>query len=351
MIREPDLSGLHGNMTTMKLRAVAMVVIAAALSVFTSSQTFATTTVPTAAKAHPAVDLSATPAGWVPVAYGDAQISVPSTWWVLYNSSACQAGSPVGDLYINPSGGFCSAKGTPKGETAITLVPLNEKEYQLPSAYGQRQVINGIVVYELYSFSPTPSGGTYLVPSLGVEIETAGPLANRVADSLTRSPRAVALASGTAPPVSSSWQQVTFAGLRFSVPANWPITRTQATPSLGAICKTLGVAFASTTMTLSTDVRPLLPPPCAYFPPTPQQPENGVQVDSGLRTEPMVTLSFSDHCLVLHGLTACPATSPPYSILVARVNVPGRDKPVFVSIGLAGNGLIARTILYSLRPA
>ena len=29
--------------------------------------------------------------------------------------------------------------------------------------------------------------------------------------------------------------------------------------------------------------------------------------------------------------------------------MPGRDKPVFVSIGLAGNGTVARTILYSLR--
>jgi hypothetical protein len=85
--------------------------------------------------------------------------------------------------------------------------------------------------------------------------------------------------------------------------------------------------------------------------PTPQQPENGVQVDSGLRTEPTVTLSLSAHCLDLHGLTACPATAPAYSILVLRVRVPGRNKPVFVSIGLAGNGMVARTILDSVRTA
>jgi hypothetical protein len=60
-------------------------------------------------------------------------------------------------------------------------------------------------------------------------------------------------------------------------------------------------------------------------------------------------LTFSKHCLNLHGLTACPATSPSYSILVLRVTVPGRKNPVYVSIGLAGNGMIARTILYSLR--
>ena len=31
--------------------------------------------------------------------------------------------------------------------------------------------------------------------------------------------------------------------------------------------------------------------------------------------------------------------------------VPGRTKPVFVAIGLAGTGMIARTILYSVRAA
>ena len=160
-------------MTTMKLRALAMVVVAVILAASGAVGTSlgALTAFPLAAWPHPTVDLSATPTGWVPAADGDAQVSVPSTWWVLYNSSGCQTGSPVGDVFVNPSGGFCSAKGTTKGETAVTLVPLNEKEYQPPTAYGERQVINGLVVYELYSFSPTPNGGTYLVPSLGVEIE------------------------------------------------------------------------------------------------------------------------------------------------------------------------------------
>ncbi|MGO9198722.1 MAG: hypothetical protein ACLQK4_16545 [Acidimicrobiales bacterium] len=58
---------------------------------------------------------------------------------------------------------------------------------------------------------------------------------------------------------------------------------------------------------------------------------------------------YSTHCLDLHGLTACPASSPAYSILVLKVTVPGRKTPVLVSIGLAGNGMTARTVLYSLR--
>jgi hypothetical protein len=81
-----------------------------------------------------------------------------------------------------------------------------------------------------------------------------------------------------------------------------------------------------------------------------QQPRNGVLLDSGL-SPLLVAGSFSKHCLKLGGLTVCPATSLPYSILVLRVTVPGRSKTVYVSIGLAGNGMVARTILYSLRAA
>jgi hypothetical protein len=323
-----------------------MVVIAVALTVFTSSQTFATTTVPTTANAFPAVDLSGTPAGWVPVAYGNAQISVPATWWVLYNSPPCPIGSPPGEMFINPPPGVfhCPAETAPGPSTTVRFGPPTSP---LSTVLGHPEVINGISVYPY----PTGPQSSYLVPSLGVEITVDGPLGQRVLHTLTWSPRSVVLAPGSSPAIPSSWQQVTFAGLRFSAPANWPINRTQVTPGLGAICRQQGVAFWDTIVTLSTDARPLLLPPCPRMSPTPQQPENGVQVDSGLRTEPMVTLSLSAHCLVLHGLTACPATSPAYSILVLRVNVPGRSKPVFVSIGLAGNGMVARTILDSVRAA
>ncbi len=111
------------------------------------------------------------------------------------------------------------------------------------------------------------------------------------------------------------------------------------------------MAFSSVAVTLSTDARPYPVLFCPYIPQTAQPPKDGVQVDSGLRNEPQVALSFLTHCLKVHGLTACPATSPAYSILVLKVTVPGRTKPVLVSIGLAGNGMVARTILYSLRAA
>ena len=106
----------------MKLRAaLVMVVIAVALTVFTSSRTFATTTVPTTANALPAVDLSATPAGWVPVAFGNAQVSVPPTWWVLYNSPPCPTGSPPGEVFVNPPPGVfhCPAETAPGPSTTV----------------------------------------------------------------------------------------------------------------------------------------------------------------------------------------------------------------------------------------
>jgi hypothetical protein len=293
----------------------------------------------------PFVDLSATPAGWVPVAFGDAQISVPANWDVLFN--VCITGSPLGDVYVNPSGGFCGAKGPPKGRTTVMLLPVTHGEFQgSPSSYGQRSVINGISVYDLYNYGHGPYVGTdYLVPSLGVEVTAEGPLARRVMDTLSRSPRTVALASGAAPRVPSSWRSGTFDGISFSIPGNWPIRRTKWAMGIGGGCVPVTLGEASQVV-LSTDEAsgpvggclPLLRGPV----PTTQ----GLQIDQGPYAP---TVSPVAKCFNIAGLSACLATAYPYSILVLRVTVPGRSTPVIVSIGLAGNGMIARTILYSLK--
>ena len=351
VVREPVLSVLRGSMTTVRSRALVMVLAALALAACTSSQTVApTATKAPSAPAKPvlAADLSAAPASWVSVAYGDVEISVPSTWWVFYpGSNWCSAARTPGSVYLGtlsqppPSCAQATANAV-----FVRPIVVADLALEIPPAH----YVNGLLVWDLKGH-PTATSGTYMVPVLGVVVTADGPLTNRILATVARSPRSTALASGPAPSVPSSWRSETFAGLRFAVPANWPITRTQDTPGLGAICRAQGVAFSGTAVTLSTDERRFLFPPCPLIPPTPQQPENGVQVDSGLRTEPTVTLSLSPHCLDLHGVTACPATAPAYSILVLRVNVPGRDKPVFVSIGLTGNGMVARRILHSLRAA
>ena len=284
----------------------------------------------------------------MPVAYGDAQVSVPASWYVLYDFRRAISGHPAGEVWVEPaswhlqlsSGDLSSPRDDGFGRPGIWIARIN-----LPPPTGTGWSSTA------FRSSMTPPASTYIVPSLGVEISVGGVLGQRVLRTLTRSPRSVALAPGPAPSIPPSWRSVTFAGLRFSVPGDWPINRTQFTPGLGDTCATLGVVLFGPRVTLSTDLRPFGIPICPYVQPTPRHPSVAVQVDSGLRHEPGLTSSFRARCLDLHGLTACPATSPDYSILVLRVTVPGRTRPVFVSIGLAGRGMIARTILYSLRAA
>jgi hypothetical protein len=219
-------------------------------------------------------------------------------------------------------------------------------------------MLNGVRVYRLLT-AVTYVG--YYAASLGVEVIAQGPLARRILATLTRSPRAVALASGSTPAVRPDWKTLTYQGLAFAAPAWWPVTGTSYNYGVGDPCNTPGVDFFNEgvgggEVVLSTD-RFLAGFSCsARRNPGPVYPGDGVEVDAGSDTLSELAmeglhLAFSKHCLDLHGLIACPATSPAYSILVLKVTVSGRDQPVFVSLGLAGNGMVARTILDSLRPA
>jgi hypothetical protein len=212
-------------------------------------------------------------------------------------------------------------------------------------------IVNGVLVYRR-------PGDIFYAPSFGIEAVANNPYADSIVlHTLTYSPRAVALAKGPAPQVPASWHTVTFQGLAFATPRSWSISRTSLNSGLGYPCSSVpGVALRGPgpNVTLSTDKQR------AVFhcgpPDVNQTPKDGVRVDARSRAvsqwaEQGLRPVFSTHCLSLHGLIVCPATSPAYSILVLKVTVPGRSKPVYVSIGLAGNGMVARTILYSLRAA
>jgi hypothetical protein len=216
----------------------------------------------------------------------------------------------------------------------------------LGSGYKHRSVINGFSVYD--------DLGTYFVLSLRLQVTPSGPLAQRVLHTLSRSPRTVALASGPAPAVPSSWYRVNFQGLVFEAPQSWSVTRTADNLGIGYPCTVPGVALVPKRgIVLSTDQQVAVYH-CPPVSPLPLTPQNGVQVDAGSQALSQwrnLHIDLSTRCLSLHGLIACPATSPAYSILVLKVTVPGRSKTVYVSIGLAGNGVVARTILYSLKEA
>ena len=231
-----------------------VLVLAAALAARTSSETAVLTATPFTKSPLPAADQ---PNGWVPVAYGDAEVSVPPTWAVMTDAWCGGAWPSIVQLGVVTQDMDCPAAPTPP---MVRITPLGT----IPAPYAQEQPsrLNGIPVL----LGPKNATSiSYFVPSLHVEVWASDGSGVRVIDTLGVSPRAVVLASGRGPQRPSSWRSVSFAGIHFSVPANWPIARTQVTPGLGAICRQKGVAFPDTTVTLSTDARPLLLPPCPSF--------------------------------------------------------------------------------------
>jgi len=74
---------------------------------------------------------------------------------------------------------------------------------------------------------------------------------------------------------------------------------------------------------------------------------NGVVIDPG-QYGPLQGSPDFGRCLSIHGLSVCPTVRSHYGVLVLAVHIPGMAHPVAVEIGLAGNGVVARTILYSL---
>jgi hypothetical protein len=333
-----------------KLATGTVAVLAVALAACTNSPTVSPTTTTRPLNVNvistTAVDTEATPTGWVPVAFGDAQVSVPISFFVWYpGMNPCELSfSKPNSLFLGPG---AAAYRACVGPTEIAFGPA---DLGSQSSRESPVRLHGIQMYALRLKGVL----RYYVPSLGVEVTAVGPLARRILDTLTRSPRAVVLASGPEPVVPSYWNRLIYQGLAFAAPRSWPVIRTTQNMGIGH-CSNTGAIFYGPNVILSTD-NGIAVFRCVDPEPTPQLPQDGVQVDVGTRTlsqlaEQGLRLVFSEHCLKVNGLKACPATSPAYSILVLKVTVPGRSKPVYVSIGLAGNGMAARTILYSLRAA
>jgi hypothetical protein len=335
-------------------RVVAVVAVALVVAACSTAQVTPATTlngIPPSSHPIPAVVTSATPAGWVPVDYGDAQISVPASFSTSYpyDQSPCRdLAAPGGALAVGWNGatGFYNRCSHWSGRGPFTIVEIGPI-LRSNRVYPPRIVVNGVLVTKL-------SNGLYLAPQLGVSVNAYGPLAHRILNTLTRSPRAVALAPGPARTIPSGWHVVRFDGVRFQVPKSWPINRTSwALPGIGGGCGGMGGVTISDGVTLSTDTLAqavLCPAPPPLRMQRPHIPGNGIVVDVGRKTSmAQLRWSTSSHCVHINGLTACPATSLPYSVLVLKLVVPGRSTPVLVSIGLAGNGMVARTILHSLR--
>ncbi len=285
------------------------------------------------------------PSGWVEVAYKDAQVAVPKSFSVVYpNEQYCGVFASTGTIFLGAVAVSQSCLENQSAGTQVTLVYMRPQYFSPASLQGYKSIRqDGLRLY-LVTVNGAPG---YYSPVLGTEVAANGPDALGVLDSFAPSPRRLVLAGGPAPQVPSSWRTVSFDGVTFSVPYDWTVKRTNYTMGIGQICSVPGVALGlADSVVLSTDKK-FYAVACPLIGQWPQLPVDGVQIDSGPYA-PSVTAS--SHCLSLKALHACLAggTSYLYSILVLKVVVPGRSKPVYVSIGLAGNGMIARTILYSL---
>ena len=292
----------------------------------------------------PPVETSLTPKGWVPVDYGNLQISVPATWIEVRTCSAT---------------GFISLdNGRPSGCLTGPNASLDSQFVIVDTWSGSpgtrnKVVINGITVYASADSTAQAAGNALFIPSLDVEVSLFGALSSRVERTITRSPRAYVLGTGPALGIPAGWKQVAYGGLSFEVPPHWPVRSVSFTAS--DVClpsPTLGnppsvAEFKGTAIFMCDQV------PLGSF---------GVSAPGdGLSVEPGGPLDGSDsfgNCESVNGLSTCPITpgtgpsSANYSgYLLLKVAVPGASRPVAVEIGLGGNGTIARTILYSMRAA
>lgn len=286
------------------------------------------------------VDIGATPHGWLPVDYGDLQISVPQTWAM---------GIPLcnGDMYLvaysnanrSASNTACSTAG------AVDFVRLSNYRACSDTAQSEgacglvsgRSVANGIGMYRKLN------ANTWIVPELDASITVFGPVAMQVLRTVTYSPRMDVLARGSAPPIPSSWRRVSFEGISVAVPASWPIKNWS-----DVICSYRPLFFESSVYLgcengLWTGIES-----------SRQGPLKELQAKNGLELGPLDESDVANAkrtevgpCKTVSGLSVCPQFGTGTLPLV--VQLPGRKTAVGVVIGLSGSGQIARTIFYSIR--
>ncbi len=143
------------------------------------------TTTTTMTKPLPVVDLSGIPAGWVPVAYGDVQISVPPDFWV-YHQDACANFQTPGTVYVDPLYAEDCANLPPVRSPEITGVYIRPVHSVLGSLRDERSmVLNGL---RMYALRLKGFVGFY-VPAFGIEVTADGPMAQSVVNTITGSPR------------------------------------------------------------------------------------------------------------------------------------------------------------------
>jgi hypothetical protein len=289
---------------------------------------------------------SGAPAGWVPVPYRRAQLSVPGSWLVQ---------SPQQFWCVQRSRGMIFAGGRPVvpegsacGRTA-SLAWIRAAGHIPPEIRPRRpaRVIHGLPVYRLPG---EPGSVQYLVPELRVRVGARGPLARRVLDTLTRSPLSTVLRRGPAVPVPASWIWYRSRGVRFAAPRSWSVQREHQ-------WATCGTGLVPGRLLLIDATRPPARLPCpAPFPTAAaEQALPGLTVVTGKYAAASVGADFAG-CQVRRGLRICLSSVTGQGgfssgVLIFSASRPHRRPAAFFLLGLSGSGGRARAILRSVTVA
>ena len=289
----------------------------------------------------PLADVSATPAGWSPVAYQSGQISVPSGWFIENLGMECGQ-HDAGRVFIDESTRLdptlCG-----RADNVVTIRPAGFRA--IP--HHHPATVNDVTV-EL-GWSAHSNHVTFLARALGLDITATGPLAQRVLGTITHSPLSVVLNS-TGLSAPTRWQHVSFGGLHLAVPQRWLMQRVS---SWGGGCGyglTGELLLLSSAQTLSVVSCPA-PSSTAAF----EAGSSGMVVGAGPHIDEPARGAT---CLERNRLRIC-IDSPPIrnghptdrrlNVLTAHVYLPDGHPPIEIQIGLGGSGLTAALIFGSLK--
>jgi hypothetical protein len=296
----------------------------------------ATTVAPSAAK-------SAAPAGWAPVPYENAQLSVPGSWLVEATEQLqCGFGDYSGMIFAGVTPGFPKAWNCSVTANLAWILPAGK----IPKGLTHRKptaVFGGIPVYRVTSAKGTTA---YLVPELGVRIGARGKLAARVLATLSRSPLDVVLRAGSAARVPAGWTWRQFGGLAFATPRSWSLKREDQ-------WETCGTGLWESTLLLVDATKPpiYLPCPLQLQNASNDQAEPGLVVVTGKYATQSVGESYG-RCRSRGGVRICLSSVTGQGGLSAGVLIFSVTRPhqaaTYFLLGLSGFGANARAVFDSI---
>jgi hypothetical protein len=291
----------------------------------------------------PLTDASATPAGWAPVPYQYAQLSVPGSWLVeAPQELSCGFGQSDGMIFVGLKPGIPKGYGCGLTASLAWILPAGK----IPTGLSHRKptaVIHGIPVYRLASAKGTTA---YLVPELGVRVGARGKQAARVLGTLTRSPLDVVLRRGQVAAVPAGWTWRQFGGLRFATPRSWSLQREDQ-------WATCGTGLWPNSLLLIDATKPPLALPCPFQIPTAaaDQAQPGLVVVTGKYAAQSVGETYGS-CQTRRGVRICLSSDTGQGGLVGGVLIFSVSRPhhatTYFLLGLSGSGASARAVFDSI---